>query len=137
METLKQVYQAYGDLLTLLEKELPAEYESAEENLVTHLVAAMKAILEIIQIDRPAFIYDYPEVKKASRIMDEIEFQKIKEQKFEEFSVCWEIDSILAPNAKEAAKIARNMQIDPTTTANVFRVIDKGGKSQEIDLSGL
>lgn len=51
------------------------------------------------------------------------------------FKVTWEIE-VLAKNHKGAARICREIQLNPGSTATVFKVMGRGSKEKkEIDLS--
>lgn len=51
-----------------------------------------------------------------------------------EYHVTWEIDSIDAETPEEAARICREMLLDPSCTATIFTVEDiEGGNAVEID----
>lgn len=50
-----------------------------------------------------------------------------------EYKVVWEID-IEAESAEEAARIARNIQLNDASIATVFNVYDNSGCCKDVDL---
>jgi hypothetical protein len=49
------------------------------------------------------------------------------------YAVTWDIE-IDADSPEEAARLAREMQTDPTTTATIFDVTDGRGRRTRVDL---
>lgn len=59
--------------------------------------------------------------------------QNNRETHMKVYSVTWTIDSIDADSPEHAAKICREMLLDPANTASIFIVTDQSGEEVEID----